>query len=310
MSKVAFLYHKNCFDGFTAAWVHRMYVDGARPNATDYYPCAYGEFFPEEVMDGVMAGLYNKIIIADFTFPRDVITGLLDENAVVEVYDHHKTAEKDLAGLVSTTNLRLVFDMKRSGAGIVWDELVSSREFQHRYKSERSQAEKLVTRVEDRDIWRMSDPLTPALNAIMSATPMTFEDWSKLAALSDPEILIQGEGIQKYIQQYGLKAAEHALPHTLRYFDGDKWHEEPTLVINSQYMNVSEHLNALLLKNNVRVAVSYYRGKDFQTYVSFRSTAPFDCSVIARFHGGGGHAQASGAQVDNIFEVIGFRAHA
>ena len=74
--------------------------------------------------------------------------------------------------------------------------------------------------------------------------------------------------------------------------------------INLPYMNCSDHVNRLLLESwpdlGAQVAAGYFRRGDGKWQFSLRSTAPFDCSEIAKRFGGGGHPQAAGFTVDRL----------
>ena len=102
MTTVHVLYHANCPDGRTAAWIATQPF--SRPKL---YPVNYGEPMPA-IPDG------DEVLVLDFAYPRADLEALAGR-CKVRGFDHHKTAQADLAGLPFAT-----FAMERSGAGITW----------------------------------------------------------------------------------------------------------------------------------------------------------------------------------------------
>ena len=93
------LYHKDCNDGFGAAWVAWQ----ALGNQAKYIPVQHGDL-PPDIPDG------SIVTIADFAYSRDVLLGMYERMESPLVLDHHKTADQDLPGLEFTT-----FDIAKSG---------------------------------------------------------------------------------------------------------------------------------------------------------------------------------------------------
>jgi hypothetical protein len=120
------LFHANCTDGFTAAWVAWR----AFNRQADIHPCSYGDPPPD------VGG--REVYVVDFSYPRPVLEEMAQRAAFLRVLDHHKTAEEALRGLPYCQ-----FDMTRSGARLAWD-----------YWHPGLPPPPLVAYVEDRDLWR------------------------------------------------------------------------------------------------------------------------------------------------------------
>jgi nanoRNase/pAp phosphatase (c-di-AMP/oligoRNAs hydrolase) len=98
------IYHGNCPDGFTAAW-----VTARKLGDVELLAAKYGDDPPLEEATG------RRVVIVDFSYPREKLEQLHATGSLL-VLDHHKTAEADLQGLPYC-----VFDMQRSGARLAWD---------------------------------------------------------------------------------------------------------------------------------------------------------------------------------------------
>jgi len=101
------IYHANCADGFTAAWVVMRYAN-AWAGPTEYIPCSYGQEPP--CVDGA------DVLLVDFSYKRPVMEAMAKAANSITVLDHHKTAQAELAEPIP--GVEVVFDMDRSGAQI------------------------------------------------------------------------------------------------------------------------------------------------------------------------------------------------
>ena len=287
------IYHGDCFDGFCAAWVFRMFK-GAD---VDFHAARYGDPPPNVSK--------RNVWVLDFSYPREQMMDLIVQSKSTTVFDHHKTAKANLDNILNEIRetrgvMRncdtIKFDMQRSGAGITFDELDREKGrkrglHEPRYNGARSNW--VVDYVEDRDLWRMSLPDSQAVSALIATVPMTFEDYNALEKDGLDKAIERGTYVQKYIDLYGVKARKHAL---LRDVGG---HEVP--VINMPYMNCSEHVGVLAEENSDReFACGFFLRDDSKWQFSLRSRGDFDVSEVAQKYGGGGHKNAAGFAVDYL----------
>ena len=63
----------------------------------------------------------EKVYIVDFSYPKDVMVKLLQQDFDLIVLDHHKTAEANLKDLALKPGSEIHFDMTRSGALMTWE---------------------------------------------------------------------------------------------------------------------------------------------------------------------------------------------
>ena len=178
------IYHGDCVDGFTAAWAAWRKWPTAR-----FVAARYGEPPPGWRVD-------DHVLIVDFSYPRDVLEALRNRVASLRVFDHHKTAEADLAGLDYC-----IFDMERSGAGITWDCLAQDDEQLWRSRGGTGSRVRpwLVDYVEDRDLWRFAWPDSRQVNAYLRSQEQTFERWERLYCETLGEAIVRGQGCLDHI---------------------------------------------------------------------------------------------------------------
>lgn len=255
------IYHGNCPDGFTAAWVAARAL-----GYVELYAGKYGEPPP------LAAAAGRDVYVVDFSYPREQLVELKDASRSLLVLDHHKTAQAALEGLDYC-----VFDMERSGAGLAWDHF-----FAHKPRPW------IVDYVEDRDLWRFRMDHSETISLMVRLTPHELPAYDALAELPLPEVLDLARGAKRHLDHYVRDAVRNA-------YDLRKLFDDETVrCVNVSYTGVSDVLHAALSAGGVRVALGWHVNKSGELYCSLRSNDDVDCSVFAQQHGGGGHAQASG----------------
>ncbi len=264
------IYHANCTDGFAAAWAaYLRYGEKA-----EYLPGVYQELPPE------VGG--RDVLLVDFSYKRPTMLKMAERANSIRVFDHHATAEQELAGLPFA-----VFDMKRSGAGITWDELNGGvRPW-------------VIDYVEDRDIWAWKLPRSKDVNAFIASTPHEFIAWDLMSSLPVEAAASYGLGANSYLQAYVRETRGFA---RVRPFAGYK-----VPVINAARMGMSELLNALA--TDYPFAVGYYQDRKGRYCYSLRSAPPstISLSALASQFGGGGHERAAGftsCEHPDFFETV------
>lgn len=270
------VYHGNCYDGFTAAWIAQKALrrTGVTPEIhPKLHAARYGDP-PPDVSN-------RDVYVLDFSYPRTVMQEMAWQCRSMLVLDHHKTAAEACDGLPFCK-----FDMERSGCRMAWDHFMFG-----------TLPPDWVLRVEDRDLWRFRYPDTREAHAYVAALPMTIEEWDRLSRTPFPEIVAGGKAIRRYIDTYCEKASAEA-------------HEEHicghrAVVVNVPYQNASEMGSVLLGKYpDAEFAAGYFRRADGRWQFSLRSRSDFDVSGIAKRFGGGGHAGAAGFDVGRLDEVF------
>lgn len=261
------IYHGNCYDGFTAAWVAKRHS----PDAT-FVAAQYGDAPPN------VAG--KRVLVVDFSYPRDVLLGLRSVAECVIVLDHHKTAQADLEGLPD-----VVFDMERSGAGITWDVLFPGQPRPW-----------LVKHVEDRDLWRFALLGTREIHAALTLVPFDFAQWSYVAVSPIEELRYKGEIVRRYVELTAEKLALRSRIVSLIHPDHAPAPLCRVRAVNVPVELVSETAEVLKLHEpHLPILGWSWDGERCNYYCSLRSrTDGPDVSAIARIYGGGGHQHAAG----------------
>ena len=274
------IFHAECTDGMAAAWAARTGLvlhDGTRDAQVAFVPMRYGDPLDVDELTGM------RVLIADFSFPRDVLLKLHRVAKSLRVLDHHKTAAADLAGLDFCT-----FDMERSGAGLVWDLLVcrESHQFPRPW---------LIDYVEDRDLWRFALPDSRDVCAALQelpvgrpGEPVDFAMWDNMAR-SDTveEVARDGRCHRKTAERFAADIARTARDSVL---GGHRCKVATSSILFSEVAD-------LLTREHPMGAVCFQRA-DGRWQYSLRSRSDFDVSEVARMFGGGGHARAAGFVVD------------
>ncbi len=259
---IVVLYHGNCTDGFSAAWAAwKKFGDSA-----DYIAMNFRSLPPDN-LEG------KEIYIMDYYFPEPITRKLMENNKRVTGIDHHETGE----AIVKMTKDYL-FDISRSGSVLVW-----------KYFHPQEPVPKLLTHVEDMDLWKFNLPQTKEVFAYLDAVGYSFDNWEEAAKLAESregfdKIVERGKVILKY-QDSVIDAIVSTNTIEVE-FEGYK-----ALAVNCPVF-ISQIGAKLAEKADIGIVwVQNERG----TRYSLRSKGELDVSVIVvRFPGGGGHKNAAG----------------
>lgn len=281
------IYHADCADGFTSAYLFWKWVDGNAEFIPMHYPC--------KEITGVDKD--TNVWFLDFSASFKQTKELCAKAGNVYVLDHHKTARDTMLQLLEEglENLEITFDMERSGCRIVWDYCknnpntistitncdVSGGDF--------IPPAWLVNYVEDRDLWRFKLKDSKEINEYIHACTNTFESWGLLEE-EDPNSLVHsGAAILAHTSKQVAKIVKTAYLSTVTGPNGTVY-EVP--FVNTQ-TNISEVLHELA--KTATFAVAWWEdGKTRKYSLRVDEKTNFDGTIIARHHGGGGHAKACG----------------
>lgn len=263
------LYHGNCFDGFTAAWVAKL----RHPDAI-LIPCLHGA----EIPDFPAAA---DVVMVDFSYSREIMDTLrkiiTEAGGTFVVLDHHATAKAALDGFPGAT-----FNLHKSGARLAWD---------YFFPLEPS-VPPLVAYVEDRDLWRFALPFSREINALVEAsvrTPASWDDLDQFIMHKRDDAVTLGAAILRAFETWVGIICNEVVFYAIAGL------RVPTVNTSVQFAEVCQEL---LRRHPEATVTAYYvnRGDGFQQW-GLRSRADVDCSALAKEFGGGGHPQAAGFQL-------------
>ena len=277
---VTVIYHKNCPDGFGAAWAaHAKY-----PNA-HFVAMSYNEPMPD--LDDP-----KLLYIVDFSFKRDQMlkfhNQLGTENVIL--LDHHETALAELADIPNC-----IVSQENSGAIMTWDYLFPETE-----------APAILRYIEDRDLWRWELPHSREISAYIASwfNDRTFDRWNLLSHEIDHEferVAIEGAAILRTHQQLIEQVCSYA--HTV-VIDG---HEVPAAQSGILQSEIGEHL---LEKYPKAPFAAIYVKENHRTRWSLRAReGGHNVAVTATNFQGGGHAAAAGFSIHTPRKPIVIKAN-
>jgi hypothetical protein len=272
------VYHDDCPDGITAAWVCQVKWLGS----CKLYPARY-EVGP------VLERLRGEfVVVVDFSWKREAMKAVINAARTCIVLDHHKSAQAELEGLPCCT-----FDMNRSGCGLTWDVLFPD-----------NPRPALINYTEDRDLWRWALPRSREINAALGSYPLTLENRRDLAErmrLDLDGLATEGATILRYRESLIDDVARKGVP---RGWIGGRL----VPCVSSPFRElVSDLVHRLAL--NEPFAAGYFDTAEGERIYSLRSTDEGeDVSEVARKYGGGGHKHAAGftqSVADRVRTILG-----
>lgn len=270
------IYHANCADGFTAAWIIHTHFNGN----VDFHPGVYQDAPPN------VTG--REVILVDFSYKRPIMERMIQDAAKVTIIDHHKSAIEDLAGL----NCPKYFDVTHSGAMLTW------KYFQP-IQAEFSDAPKLVQYVEDRDLWKFQLCDSRSINAWIFSYDYSFENWDTMAhQLEDFHGEMDAAKAGIAIERKHHKDVAELVKVTKRHMYFVTPLGPVVLPVACvPYTLVSDAGHLLATEATHGTSACYWDTPEGRCF-GLRSTEQgLDVSEIAKLYGGGGHKHAAGFRV-------------
>jgi oligoribonuclease NrnB/cAMP/cGMP phosphodiesterase (DHH superfamily) len=297
------IYHGNCADGFSAAWV--FYHWGKEiEQGFDFHAGVYNDAPPDDVEGRI-------VYLVDFSYKRDIVKEICKKAAAVVLIDHHKTAIDDLGWLVDegSTEYQSNFDwyvhLDKSGAMLAWDYCFNdSCQIVDKAHPEYRHPPMLLNHVEDRDLWKFKLPLTREIQANVFSYEYTFENWDKLMLETSTLQLAEG-GMA--IERKHFKDIRELIAVAKRIITFKLTDTVVTMpCLNVPYFFSSDAGHIMASEDYTKMAACYFDTADNRIF-SLRSTEDGpDVSEIAKFYGGGGHKHAAGFRVSREHELAKF----
>jgi len=266
--KIIVIYHDD-LDGFTGAWAAWKKMK----DTADYLPIHHDN----KPLDTLALNAEGKdIYIIDYSFKPEEMKKLVAVNKKVVFIDHHLTSAESVK--IATESL---YDISHSGAYLAW-----------KYFHPDKKIPKLISYIEDYDLWNFKLPFTQELTLVLSAKKFNLKIWNKLAmefedASKRKELIKQGKTMLVYKENLInelLEKGEEVI------FEGHR-----AFAINSPVFE-SEIGHHIYEKKGMLAIIWSYRKKHHKPKlkVSLRSDKSINVAEIALKYGGGGHKAAAG----------------
>lgn len=266
MKKIIVFYHKNCTDGFGAAWAAWKKFG----NKAEYVAIQ-----PNQTSNQLGVGkIKNKeVYFLDVCASREKLLELKKNNNLTVVIDHHITNKETVKNADKS-----LFDIKHSGSALSW-----------MYFHPNKNVPWLLRYIEDADLWNHKIPYADEISAQLFLLDFDFATWEKLAKnfeISKFRKNYAKDG--KLIIKYENKIIKEIIKESYSViFCGHNARVVNTSVSHSTVGNI-------LIDKNHPVGITWYENDKFRRY-SLRSSGKMDVSKLAKkFPGGGGHANAAG----------------
>lgn len=272
---VIVIYHGNCADGFTAAWLVNMF-HCKRGVPDDWVIAHHGAVYNEDPPDV----LGRVVYIVDFSYSPAAMLRICEQAEQVVWIDHHASAIDDMRGTFHP-KLKKVTSTERSGAYLTSEYLWPNCE-----------PSELVRLVDDRDRWVFKYPETKAFHAGLFSRPYKIGEWNKVSH-SCLSVALEGEAI---LRKHWKDIRE--LLDVMTVVRDVAGTAVPTA--NLPYTSASDACQELLDRHpEAPFAVCWFKRKDGKMVFSLRSRngSDVDVSAVAKTFGGGGHKHAAGFAV-------------
>lgn len=269
MSKITVIYHGNCTDGFTAAWIFRM-AHGKDNTDIEYHAGVYNQ--PPPPVDN------RTVYLLDFSYRLPVMQDIIARAEKVVIIDHHISAIKELDCIDDPKFVKFFSrDNSASGAMLTWQ-----------YFFPDVPAPRFVQHIDDRDRWKFNMPGTREVQANAFSYDYTFENWDFLASQDIDDQIKDGTAIERKHH----KDVKELMGEVVRRMI-IAGYNVPVANIPRWY---GSDMCSLLAKNEP-FSGYYYDLPDRRVFGLRSEVGAVDVSEIARRFGGGGHATASGFSV-------------
>jgi len=261
MKSIVVLYHANCPDGFSGA-----YAAWKKFGKKSLYLPVEPQTLPKIKIKN------SEVFVIDASYSKKNIKKLLQNKNSVIVIDHHKSSQKEIKSAS-----QWYFDLNHSASVLAWQ-----------YFHPNKKVPKLLSYIEDIDLWRFKLPYVKEIKSILELETQTFKNWEKLA--SDFE---KQSHFKKYVEKGKIinEFEEKIIKKIMSYSSLVSFFGKKILMVNSPIFN--SELGSLLAKKKPPLAIVWHQiGNKIK--VSLRSTGKIDVSKIAKHFGGGGHKSAAG----------------
>lgn len=255
-------YHKDCSDGFGAAWAAWRHFG----DSVEYRALSNGEPTPIAEFAG------RETYFLDISAKPEAIEETRKVATKLTVIDHHGT-NKEAAESADTG----VYDLAHSGSVLTW----------HYFHKDKP-VPKLLLLIEDMDLWKFTLPETKHVSMSLSLVPREFTAWSQYAELIETAAGLADENEKG---KSLLAFSDHQIATVAKEAELVTFEGHEVFMANAPAIFASA-MGHLLADRKPPFSMIWSR-RNGQYKVSLRSAGEVDVAAIASKHGGGGHHNAA-----------------
>lgn len=323
MVKQLVIYHKNCQDGLFSAY--QFWLKNPKAYFIDLGYQSTFKLSSDRLLNYILnhnnlptddiSYLKNvELYIVDFSLPYEVIKEFSSIFKSILILDHHKTSYENFSsnGTIETIknnwkkinlfpNCAFIYSEKESGAKLTYKYLNNI--------SDDNDLPMYIKLVSDRDMWEFNFKDTNLFYyGIEFVKPKSFEELDNLINEKFNDLLSYGKYVEINLNNYIKNLASSHLVYITGINIATNEHIRGGL-INAELKHASELgsyiVNHEKLEHRVDFCIIFIISNN-NVLCSIRSRKEFDCSVIAKKYGGGGHKNSSGfsLSIEELFEIL------
>lgn len=273
------VYHDTCLDGTASAWaVKKAFTLVGMENQITYFPDQYNEYRinPNDVLG-------KNLLIVDFSYPKEIMTKLIEVAHSVTVIDHHDGQTKgEIEALLKSGEIYGEHDTSRAGCHITWDFFFES------------EPPALLAHVADGDLYKFALENTRDVLSAVYAGGFSIDNFEKMLDSDVETLSVTGAAINDARMR---EITEH-VSQSMFWMD-IKGHVVPVVFAPNGWRNQTCELMYEAL--NIPFAVNIdRRGNGLK--LSFRSKKGVGINVVdvAESFNGSGHKHAAGGFVSEL----------
>lgn len=300
------LYHKNCTDGFGAAYAAwcKLQDDAL------YIAVQYGDDLIEVIGAAVKECedeySFSDLYLVDFSCSPEDLIDFSRMYSMITIIDHHETAVRKLqdsncvAECEESYNVDLILDMEKSGAVLTWEYFFPEWEVPFE-----------LMMIQDRDLWKFEIPESKAFTTALYALPFDFKVWEEMFSIynimqiSNDNLSIFNDLAEdtKIIVEQGkvlLKDQENKVRTLEKHAHNMVIEGYSVPCVNANHFFASDLGNNLSTYHPFAASftISLEKSQVFFSLRSSKSNKYFvNVAEIAEKFGGGGHKHAAGFAV-------------
>lgn len=261
------VYHDNCMDGLSSAWVVSTYF---KDYSIKLIPASYGRNL------NLNLNKCSQLIVVDYSFSLEEFREYSSKVEEIIWIDHHETSEEIALSKKLPRNIKIIHNKQHCGAVLTWNYFFSFLEIP-----------KFLLYVEDRDLWKWELPNSKEINTGINSYGFNLDNIPKFFDLDN----MKEEG--KILLRQQENNINQLLKNVIRF--NLCGYNVPCL--NTPPFYISE-AGSILAKNEPFSLLWY--DTDEYTSISLRSSKDgIDVSKIAKKFGGGGHINAAGFNLEH-----------